>query len=512
MTPGLRTTAATVAAIASYSLLAGVSPGTSQADSIPPLPYDVNGDGYADVVVGAPGEVLDSLSQAGMFHLLYGSASGTRGVGSVAIHQDTEGVPGVVEFMDDFGASNTSGDFNGDGYADVAVSGPGEDLGRGAVWVFYGSARGLRTGSAKILSLRDTALPVPERGAAFGHGIAAGDFNGDGRDDLAVGSLALGPGHVSVFHGTGNRGFSHAGDFSQDTPGVPGTDHDGDWFGVTVAAGDINGDGRDDLAVGAPVDSEDRGWQSGSVTVCYAGPGGLTGTGAQRWTKDAPGVPGATGSFDDEGDGPDSFGWELTLADFSGDGRADLAVGAYGAPVTVDGTRKADAGTVTVLYSDGSRIGTTNAVEVTQQTSGMPGTAGSRDRLGMTLAAGDATGDGISELAAFSPGDDHVTVIPGGFGGLRYAGAAAWTQDSPGIPGVTEPGDWWGGSLRFVDVKGTGRASLVVGADAENSDRGAITVIHSSRNGLTGVGAQYLSQDTPGVPGVAEVPDMFGTF
>jgi hypothetical protein len=109
-----------------------------------------------------------------------------------------------------------------------------------------------------------------------------------------------------------------------------------------------------------------------------------------------------------------------------------------------------------------------------------------------------------------------VTVLHGSVQGLTGAGAAAleqdWTQNSDGIPGTTEPLDWWGGSLRFADTMGTGRECLVVGAYGENDYQGAFTVIHGSATGLTGVGAQYFSQDTTGVPGTAEAGDNFGTF
>jgi hypothetical protein len=115
-------------------------------------------------------------------------------------------------------------------------------------------------------------------------------------------------------------------------------------------------------------------------------------------------------------------------------------------------------------------------------------------------------------LAIYSPGDTYVTVVPGTASGLAYSGAKAWTQNTYGIPGTSERGDYWGFSLRFAHVKSAAWASLLVGAPGENERAGACTVIHGSGTGLTATGAQYFSQNTSGIPGTAEPEDMFGTF
>ncbi len=483
-----------------------------------PLPYDVNADGYAETVIGAPRENLGSVNVAGMFHLLYGSSAGPKAGGSIGIHQDTPGVPGTVEEYDEFGTANTSGDFNGDGYADVAVSAPGESLGTtgsaGMVLVFYGSPSGLRTDNIAVIDAQDGGLPTAEF-ATFGWSLAAGDFNGgyrgDGRDDLAIGGPGRGPGYVSVFHGS-DTGLRHWKTFSQDTQDVPGSNQDWDRFGHSLAAGDTDGDGtRDDLAIGVPYDKEDLGWSTGAVTVLYGTNRGLTGQISQRWTKASPGVPGAPGGTSNTDDS-DRFGYDLAFGDFNQDSYDDLATGAPGSPVTVDGIRKPDAGTVTLLYSDGWQLGTSNAVQITQQTAGIPGTSGATDLFGVTLDAGDHNGDRDAELAIYSPGDTYVTVVPGTASGLAYSGAKAWTQNTYGIPGTSERGDYWGFSLRFAHVKSAAWASLLVGAPGENERAGACTVIHGSSGGLTATGAQYFSQNTSGIPGTAEPEDMFGTF
>jgi hypothetical protein len=479
-----------------------------------PLPYDVDADGHAETVVGAPGESLGTANGAGLFHVLPGTPTGVTGAGSLAIHQDSPGVPGTAEDNDGFGHANTSGDFNGDGFADVAVSAPYESVGTavrgGAVSVFYGGPDGLRTDNVATIDVHDSMLPATNS-AHFGETLAAGDFNRDGRDDLAIGSPRLGPGYVSVFHGD-ETGFWYRETFSQGTDNVPGSDQDGDGFGWSLAVGDTDADGiPDDLAVGVPYDSEDRGWATGAVIVLYGNEYGLTGS--QRWTKDSSGVPGVPGTANpDTDDRADVFGAQVMLGDFNGDHADDLAVGAPGSPITVDGIRKRDAGTVTMLYSDSARIGATGAYQFSQQTSGVPGISGQEDAFGITLAAGDADGDGDAELAVYSPGDTYVTVVPGASGGLSYGSSKAWTQKSSGIPGATESGDQWGASLRFASVKAVSPMSLIVGAPGENSASGAFTVIHGSGTGLTGTGAQYFSQNSAYVPGAAEAGDRFGYF
>ncbi len=403
-------------------------------------------------------------------------------------------------------------DVNGDGYADVAVAAPKENVGTavdaGAVWIFHGSARGLRTDTVKTVDTADTALAGGEY-VHFGHALTSGDFDGDGRDDIAIGTRSAAAGRVFIRYG-GRTGVVMLG---QDTPGVPGKEEVGDFFGWSVAAGDVNRDGRDDLVVGEPQDYEDTGYGQGAVTVFYGGSGGLTGVGAQRWSKDTPGVPGVgSPSEGEDGDAWDSFGSSVALADFDGDGSADLVVGAPGSEVLVSGVYQPDAGTVTVLYSDGSRIGTANGVEVSQQTAGIPEIAAEDDFFGRVLATGDANGDGRAELAIHASGDGYVTVVPGSDAGPAYRDAKNWNQDSPGIPDTTEPDDFWGGGLRFFHAKGAGAASLLVSAPGEDGFFGACTVIHSTDRGLVGKGAQYFSQDSAGVPGVGELGDRFGTL
>ena len=105
---------------------------------------DFNGDGFGDLAIGAPGENLG----AGAVHVLYGSATGLTTTGSQFLSQGAGGIADAAEAGDEFGRSLAVGNFNSDGFNDLAIGAPGENRGAGTVHVLYGSASGLTaTGS-----------------------------------------------------------------------------------------------------------------------------------------------------------------------------------------------------------------------------------------------------------------------------------------------------------------------------------------------------------------------------
>lgn len=118
---------------------------------------DINGDGYADVAVGAPGEALGKAREAGSVTILFGSASGLTTKGAQGWTQDSKGVPGGSEAGDQFGKSVRLLDINRDGKADLVTGAGGEDR-HGAVTILRGSASGLATASARFIAARDVAL------------------------------------------------------------------------------------------------------------------------------------------------------------------------------------------------------------------------------------------------------------------------------------------------------------------------------------------------------------------
>src|SRR5256885_154011 len=186
-------------------------------------------------------------------------------------------------------------------------------------------------------------------------GAVRGDFNGDGRGDLAVGvpSESLGSasetGAVNVLYG-GAGGLSASGNqfWRQNSPGILGTSEGGDNFGYALAAGDFNGDGSDDVAVGVPIERVGGVNNAGAVNVLYGGAGGLSATGNQLWSQDSPAVL-------DAAEAHDGFGSVLAAGDLNGDGRDDLAIGVVNEKLGIVG----GAGAVNVLYGGAGGLSAT---------------------------------------------------------------------------------------------------------------------------------------------------------
>jgi hypothetical protein len=415
--------------------------------------------------------------------VLYGSASGPTDRDQLW-HQGQPGIADAAEGGDRFGGQLASRDFDRDGYADLAIGVAGEDMGAtpdaGAVQVLYGSSGGL-TNRNQLWHQDTPGVPgANESQDFFGSGLAAGDFDGDGFGDLAISVAGEDgwSGRVVTLHGSAS-GLTSIGSasFQQGAGGV-GRVGDTGTFGGPLAAGDVTGDGRDDLVIGASVRRLCRKYGECPPTfyLLRGDPGGLTAAGSQFIDGEGDLGVGYTGG------GGASLG-DVTLSDFNRDGRADLAF-----------TAQEHAVAVLHGHADGFRAARLRAPGVPGRDTvwSIPGWA--EDESG-TLSSGDLTGDGYPDLVVQV--DDPIMVFPGSAGGLGGS-IIQWP-----VPSYA--------NLTVLPLSGGTHAWLVAPVDGPGlpSAAGAVIVLRGTPAGAPGA-AVVWHQDSPGIQDDAEEDDFFG--
>ena len=366
-----------------------------------------NGDLFDDLAVGSPSEDLDELA-AGAVQIHFGGSNGLAPADRFYT-QATPGIPGDPEFLDRFGLTLACGDFNADGFDDLVIGVPDEDIGgtiggailAGMIDIVPGSPSGPDPTAAIYLSQDVGGVGgSAEEFDEFGQGLAVGDFDNDGFDDLAVGSPGEDDdqGAIHVFFG-GRLGLGTAGSLFYMETFLGGDSEDDDLFGYTLAAADFDGDGFDDLAVGIPGEDVGDEVNAGKIGVLYGFPGGFELPRTHFWDEDHLWGLGAS-------EQPDRFGWGLAAGDFDKDGLADLAVGHQDEEVA----GQPGAGAATVLMGRFPQLGGERARIIAAGVEGFPGQLGGNKALGLSLASGDFDGDGHADLAIGAPIDDVGSV------------------------------------------------------------------------------------------------------
>ncbi len=443
---------------------------------------DFNGDGIGDLAVGAPFEDLSSTANAGMVTEFRGTVGGP--VVDRNWHQNSEGVQGAPDVDDWFGYAVECGNFDGDAYQDAAigVAYDGANL-YGSVAILFGGVGGLTNRDQRIYPDLPN-FPAFNQEAFFGASMAAGDFDGDGFDDLAIGQLladvggVVDAGSVTVMYGgVGGLAIPGSENIYQAKSGVLGAAETNEVFGYYIAAGDTNGDGFDDLAVGSA--AEDG---AGQVNVLFGSAGGITFVGDQLWSQDSTGVFGSAESGD-------TFGGLIAIGDFTGDGYGDLAISAQGED---DGFSENE-GMVHTL--PGSAAGPTSTESVVMTLDSLNVFSSDPSFFGAAMDAADVDGDGFADLAIGAPGFG-VDDVPFGAVLVRYgtmsgfeSGAQLFTQETPGVFGTGQFHDAFGRVIRFVDLNGDTFLDLTIGVPNDHvgsvPGAGAVNVLFGTSSGIT---------------------------
>ncbi|WP_277739462.1 FG-GAP and VCBS repeat-containing protein [Streptomyces sp. LX-29] len=427
------------------------------------VPGDFNGDGYRDIAVAAPGASVAGKSAAGQVVILWGGTTDPNNTRRTVISQDSPGVPGGAEAGDRFGDAIVAQDFDGDGYADLAVGTPGEDLGTdtdgGTVAILWGSDAGLTSGVT-------VADPAPASHDKFGRVLAA-LVDSDQKPDLAIGSDIP---TIDVYRGGFTKAGGHGGGYRFVPPasvtGAP----------TTIASGNFGGE---DLIADIVV--------TGAST--YYALGSATGLHPASTVK----LPTST---------------SVAIGDFDNNYYEDIALGAP----------NEGGGAVRVFHSDATGPSATVSYTVTQDSSNIPGTSEPGDRFGASLEVAASHGYGSQILAIGAPGESlgsatgtgAVTLVFGGEKGFDAIGADSSTstrffaQSTPNVPGNDETGDHFGSSLHLADTHNDLEWDLLVGVPDENAGDGAAVYFRGSNGpsatGTPGISASGTSVSTSGSP------------
>lgn len=474
---------------------------------------DFNCDQYDDLAIGVPGQLSNGVSGAGAVNVIYGNTGAGGTLGTAGNKQFLLGAFDTPVTGDGFGGVLATGDFDGDNCDDLAVGAPLKDIAgssgliadAGEVIVLYGHVSGLGQSGPEIWHQNiPNVTGGAEAGDQFGYSLVAGDFNGNGYDDLAIGMPGENnaAGAVYVLNGSPLGGLvtTAALLFTQDTPGIAGGREAGDRFGTTLASGNFNGDDYEDLAIGVPHEDMSDVIDAGAVHVIYGSAASLTATGNQLWSQ---------GSFPDFSPGElrtlgtnEQTGRYLFAGEMkNNDGYHELLIGvpyeSWGlvcTPVCVPSFHRG------FIRLTGSASGLTTAGGVQFPISKTPGfgpTLGAVplviDLFGPGGTPDLLTGDPIA-LSNNNQAGGRLGVIYGfGTGGFYTV-----DQETGSMDDTSEAGDSFGHCLAKGEFNSDIYLDIVIcvpGETASNGAKaGAVQVIYGSPEGVLSAGSQLFEQ------------------
>ncbi|MCA9354598.1 MAG: FG-GAP repeat protein, partial [Candidatus Kaiserbacteria bacterium] len=446
---------------------------------------DYNGDGVKDVAVGAYGYT----SRTGRTYIFYGPVSSDVTSNADVVYTGEAG-------NNFFGYAITSGDLNSDGIDDLVATARAYSVTQGRAYVFYGGSM-----SSSSASAADVVLSGGASSMFFGNSVTIGDLNNDGTDDLAIGAIAVSSSQGAVYIFYGGMMVSESASGADVT--LTGESSTNGQFGFTLAQGDLNADGSDDLVVSAP--GYDVTTNEGRVYVFYGGSiisgnatsadliitgestsnffgynalavADLNHDGKEDLVAGAYAYNSSQGrtyifysqsgqvNLDQHitGEGTsDYFGKSFATGDFNNDGRDDLAVGAY--------LDNSNAGKVYIFYNDGDYTTLASTSDVTL-------TGDSSSNFGGALAVGDFNSDGVDDLVV---GASIKTTLTGEV--YVFYGGAMVSEGASGAD-VTLTGEatvsFFGSSLAVGDYDADGKDDLAVGAFLYGGSKGRTYVFY----------------------------------
>jgi hypothetical protein len=370
---------------------------------------DVNGDGHADVLIGAPDAGNNTRGYSGSAYVVFGKST-TTNVDLNSLGDGGFRIDGASTYDYAGDAVAAAGDVNGDGRSDFLVGAPGTDYnnhpGSGSVYVIFGRAS---TASIDLQSLGNAGFRIDGAGNYDWAGATisgGGDVNQDGKADILVGvdwptgQVPSAAGSVYVVFGKASTSPISLGTLGDNGFRIDGAEQY-DYAGAAVAtAGDVNGDGRSDVLIGAPGADPNGKSSSGSVYVVFGKTSntvvnlrGLSTSGFQ--------IHGANVN--------DRLGASLALAgDVNGDGRADLLLGAP----TASNTGRIESGSAYVVFGRATP-GDLDLASLGDQGFRMDGAQVYYDAGESVASAGDFNGDARPDIVVGSPASSYGSTRSG---------------------------------------------------------------------------------------------------
>lgn len=477
---------------------------------------DINGDGYDDMVIGAPNANVGILTDAGEVYILFGSSAFFTTPFSAGSLNGTNGFVIQGTAADDhLGASLAAGDFNGNGIKDLAIGAPGASSGAGEVEVVFGGKgawpasfiASALAGSTGVNGTNGTRIQGTTAGDALGTSVAFGDINQDSIADLIAGA----PGR-STNVGAAYVVFGSSSSWTAATPvavsalaGATGTNGTNgmringtaattEKAGTAVTSCDINADGTDDVILGAPNATYAAHPNTGITYVMFGKTAGWAAT------FDVSSINGTNG-FEDTGTADNQLsGTALSCGDINGDGIADLAIGA---PTT--NTTGTENGVVWVHYGhSGAWTSPIDLGSLRYNTDGYRLDGASGDHVGASVFIGpDVNGDGVHDLIIGAPQETPLGRSQAG-GAYIWFGANTGLLSTIDLPtflttstGVIIKGaaasDAAGSAVAIGNLNGTAINDVLIGAP------------NATVGGTAGAGRTYMLQGPAAWPATIDL-------